>query len=112
MERAREVVAVPALGDVDAAGAAADDDAEVGHRRVEAGVAQRLAGREHGDLRDLRVAARIGAAVRRVMPRRGRDRSASAARIASSGTDAITRHGRFDASNSAIARVPLTPRVT
>ena len=58
------VLAVLALGDVDAAGAAADDDAEVGRVGVEPGVAQGFARGEHGNARDLRVAPRIGAPVR------------------------------------------------
>ncbi len=62
MEVAGVEIAVLPLGDVDAAGAAADDHADV-VVGPEARVLERLARRQHGDARDLGVAFGIGAAV-------------------------------------------------
>ena len=97
---AGEVLAVLPLRDVDAAGAAADDDAGVdraGRRARRRRNASRAASTAMP--RDLRVAPRIGAAIRLGASSPARRPSARRDR-ASSGTEALTRHGSADASNS------------
>ena len=60
-----EELRVLPLGDVDAAGAAADEHAGVGLVQAQSGIGPRFPRGDHGDQRRLRVAARIGAADRR-----------------------------------------------
>ena len=72
MPRPGEVVAVLSFGDIDAAGAAADDDAKTGIADLEPGIVECFAGGEHGNPRHLRVAARIGSAVEAVAVRSSR----------------------------------------
>ena len=69
MPRAGEVVAVLPFGDVDAAGAAADDHAERRIARLQSRIVERLARREDGNAGDLRIATRIGTAVKPVAVR-------------------------------------------
>ena len=88
---ARVVIAILAFGDVDTARAAADDDADVGGGRIEAGIEHGLARRKHGNPRDLCRAPEIGA---RVSIRPGSPAADSASTIAASGTWADTRDAR------------------
>ena len=77
------------LADVDAAAAAADEHAGIRLARAQAGIAPRLARRNHAEQRRARVALRIGAAILTVRRRRASARRS----IDTGGTDAATRQG-------------------